>query len=370
MSKKITIHKKSKPIYDIVIEQDYSGLDDLLSALELKGHRALIVTDSNVEVHYAQKVYKILYQHASFVDILALPPGESYKELNTVQQIYSCLINHQFDRKDFLFALGGGVIGDMTGYAAATYLRGISFVQLPTSLLSMVDSSIGGKTGVDFQNYKNMIGAFYQPKAVYMNLSVLNTLPDREFYSGFGEIIKHGLILDESYYGYLKENSEKALDRDYDVLEEIIYRSCHIKQQVVEEDPFERGQRAILNFGHTIGHSIEKVMDFSMLHGECVAVGIAAASFISCRRGQITLEKLNDIIHLLESYHLPSAITLKEENMIYDSILKTIKNDKKMEAGTIKFILLQRVGEACIDKTVNDEELLAAIKYIMGGQLL
>lgn len=370
MSKKITIHKENRPIYDIVIEQDYSKLSELLSTLELKGHRALVVTDSNVGVHYAQKVVEILYQYASFVDILTLPPGESYKELNTVQQIYSCLIKHQFDRKDFLFALGGGVIGDMTGYTAATYLRGISFVQLPTSLLSMVDSSIGGKTGVDFQCYKNMVGAFYQPKAVYINLSVLNTLPDREFYSGFGEIIKHGLILDSNYYEYLKANSEKAMGRDYDILEEIIYQSCRIKQQIVEEDPFEKGQRAILNFGHTIGHSIEKAMDFSMLHGECVAIGIAAASFISYKRKLITSEELNDIIHLLESYYLPTVITLQEQNMTYDSILKTIKNDKKMEAGTIKFILLQKIGEAFIDKTVSDEELLAATKYIMGVQLL
>lgn len=367
MSKRITVHKENEPIYDIIIEKDYKGLNDLLSTLELKGHRALIVTDSNIGIHYAGKVSEILCQQASFVDIITLPPGESYKELTTIQQIYSCLIHHQFDRKDFLFALGGGVIGDMTGYAAATYLRGISFVQLPTSLLSMVDSSIGGKTGVDFQNYKNMVGAFYQPKAVYMNLSVLDTLPDREFYSGFGEIIKHGLILDKAYYDYLKANSKRALSRDYDVLEEIVYQSCCIKQKVVEEDPFERGQRAILNFGHTIGHSIEKAMDFSMLHGECVSVGIAAASFISCKRGLISPEELKDIVYLLESYQLPGTVTFPKSESICDIVLKAIKNDKKMEAGKIKFILLQKIGEAFIDKTVTDEELLASIQYTVGG---
>lgn len=370
MSKKITIHKETKPVYDIIIERDYNSLDALVASLELKGHRALIITDSNIGIHYAQTVASILHSHASFVDILTLPPGESQKELSTIQQIYSYLISHHFDRKDFLFALGGGVIGDMTGYAAATYLRGISFVQLPTSLLAMVDSSIGGKTGVDFQNYKNMVGAFYQPKAVYINLSVLNTLPDREFYSGFAEIIKHGLILDQDYYEYLIENSEKALSRNYDILEEIIDRSCQLKQQVVEEDPFETGQRAILNFGHTIGHSVEKAMNFSMLHGECVAVGIAAASFLSYQRGFISQKELNQIISLVESYRLPSVIPLQEQNMTYDFILKAIRNDKKMEAGAIKFILLQKPGKAVIDKTVNKDELLAAIKYIMGVQLL
>ena len=370
MSRKITIHKENSPIYDIIIEKDYSGLAPLLSTLELEGHRALIITDSNVGIHYAAQVADIISKYAIAVDILTLPPGESYKCLNTVQLIYSYLVEHHFDRKDFLFALGGGVIGDMTGYTAATYLRGISFVQLPTSLLSMVDSSIGGKTGVDFQNYKNMVGAFYQPKAVYINLQTLNTLPEREFYSGFGEIIKHGLILDKAYYEYLKVNYEKALARDYDTLESIVYRSCQLKQQVVEEDPFETGKRAILNFGHTIGHSVEKAMNFSMLHGECVATGIAAAAYISYQRELISQNDLNEIVTLLENYRLPVAISLYEQNLSHNSILDAIKNDKKMDAGTIKFILLKQIGAAYIEKTVTDDELLSAIKYIMGVQLL
>lgn len=370
MSKQIAIHKDSKAIYDILIEEDYSGLGALVSTLGLKGHKALIITDSNIGVHYADKVSSILQEYASFVDVLTLPPGEKHKELKTVQQIYTYLIEHHFDRKDFLFALGGGVIGDMTGFTAATYLRGISFVQLPTSLLAMVDSSIGGKTGVDFEQYKNMVGAFHQPKAVYISLQTLNTLPDREFYSGFGEIIKHGLILNRNYYAYLKENCDKALNRDYHILEEIIYESCKIKQQVVEADPYEAGERALLNFGHSIGHAVEKYMDFSMLHGECVAVGMAAASYISCCRGHLTHEELRDIIKTLEQYHLPAAIVLQEQNLTQNSILTAMKNDKKVEADTIKFILLSAIGKACIDRTVTEEEMLSAIKYIMGVQLL
>lgn len=370
MSRKLTIHKEGKAIYDIAIERDYRGLESLLSTLDVKGHRALIVTDSNIGIHYAKEVVQIIGRLASFVDVLTLPPGESQKNLNTVQLIYETLIRQQFDRKDFLFALGGGVIGDMIGYTAATYLRGISFVQLPTSLLAMVDSSIGGKTGVDFQNYKNMVGAFYQPKAVYMNLGTLATLPDREFYSGFAEIIKHGLILDKEYYVCLKEHCKEALARDYDVLEDVICRSCQIKQQVVEEDPYEAGKRALLNFGHTIGHSVEKAMNFSLLHGECVAVGIAAAAYLSFKRGQMGEKDLDEIIQVLEQYQLPTTITLPEQNLGHDLILKAIKNDKKMEAGSIKFILLRCIGEAYIDKTVMDAELLAAIEYIMGVKLL
>lgn len=370
MSKKLTVHKDNKKIYDIAIEKDYSGLDSLLDTLELKGHRALIITDTNIEPYYLNEVSDIIKNHASFVGTCLIPPGEAYKELNTVQLIYTSLIENQFDRKDFLFALGGGVIGDMTGYAAATYLRGISFVQLPTSLLSMVDSSIGGKTGVDFQHYKNMIGAFYQPKAVYINLKTLETLPAREFYSGFGEIIKHGLILNKAYYIYLKENAQRAIARDYDVLEEIVYQSCQIKQLIVEEDPYESGRRALLNFGHSIGHALEKTMDFSMLHGECVAIGSLAAAHISLQRGQISERELNDLIQVVESYHLPTTITLSERHLAQNSILKAMKKDKKMESGIIKFILLKVIGEAYIDKSVTEAELIAAIEYIMGVQSL
>lgn len=370
MSRQIRIHKENKPIYDITIEHDYSGLDRVLSTLELTGHRALIITDTNIGIHYADEVAKELRKYASFVDTLTLPAGENYKGLNTVQLIYSYLLEHQFDRRDFLFALGGGVIGDMTGFAAATYLRGISFVQLPTSLLAMVDSSVGGKTGVDFQSYKNMVGAFYQPKAVYINLNTLCTLPDREFYSGFGEIIKYGLSLDKDFYKYLTENCDKALERDFDVLEEIVYRSCQLKQEIVEDDPYEKGKRALLNFGHTIGHSVEKAMQFTMLHGECVAVGIAAAAYISCTRGFLSEEELSQLISVLEKYHLPAAITLSEQNLTQNTILKAVKNDKKMDAGQISFILLEKLGAAYIDKKVTEEEMLAAIQYIMGVQQL
>lgn len=369
MSKKITIHKENKPVYDIMIEKDYSGLENLLSGLTLEGHRALIIADTNSNIHSAE-VAEIISRHASFTDILILPPGENYKGLNTVQLIYSYLMEHHFDRKDFLFALGGGVIGDMTGFTAATYMRGISFVQLPTTLLSMVDSSIGGKTGVDFEGYKNIIGAFYQPKAVYINLKTLNTLPDREFYSGFGEIIKHGLILDHDYYDYLAAHCEEALARKSEVLEEVIYRSCQIKQQIVEDDPYEGGNRALLNFGHTIGHAVEKAMDFTMLHGECVAAGIAAAAYISFERGLVTGKELSGIIHILEQYHLPAAITLSEQNLTQNTILSSIKNDKKMVSGKIRFILLEKLGKACIDTTVTEEEMLSAIKYIMGVKQL
>ena len=214
----------------------------------------------------------------------------------------------RFERRDILIALGGGVTGDLTGYAAATYLRGIGFIQIPTSLLSQVDSSIGGKTGDDFSSYKNMVGAFHQPELVYSNVSTLKSLTKRQYISGLGEIIKHGLIKNAAYYRWLKENREDILARDTAVMMEMIKVSDEIKKNVVESDPFEKGERAKLNFGHTLGHSVEKLMDFKMLHGECVSIGMAAAAGISYERGLISRDDFDDVINTLEDFMLPVSI--------------------------------------------------------------
>lgn len=380
MSKKITVHgpmqasnqifpEHTVPIYDIFIEYDYSRLHNILEDLNIPNGKIMIVSDENVSGHYLNQVLEIAAKHCSCVKSCILEPGELYKNLDSIEQIYEQLILHHFDRSDVLLALGGGVIGDMTGYAAATYLRGIRFVQLPTSLLSMVDSSIGGKTGVDFKSYKNMVGAFYQPQAVYINLSVLASLPQREFYSGFGEIIKHGFIKNARYLQWLKEHSSDILNRDEALLEDMIYESCLIKQAVVEKDPTEKGERTLLNFGHTIGHSIEKFMDFSLLHGECVSLGIVAAAYISFSRGYISVQDFKEVTSLLETYHLPVVLTLEDHSLGRNEVISIVKHDKKMESGQIKFVLLHALGHAFLDKTVTDEEMLKAASFIMGVQV-
>lgn len=364
MSKEITISENNNPIYSIYIEKDYGKLSSILNKLYLSNGKILIVTDSNIGIHYAEKVKEIAEKSADLVKVLTLEPGEKHKNLDTVQKIYQVLIENKFDRKDVLIALGGGVIGDMTGFTAATYLRGIRFIQLPTSLLAMVDSSIGGKTGVDYLAYKNMVGSFHQPSAVYINLQVLDTLPEREFYSGFGEIIKHGLIKDKLYYEWLKEKVTSILNRDMLSLEQTIYQSCQIKKQVVESDPYEQGERALLNFGHTIGHSIEKLLDFSFLHGECVALGIVSAVLLSVQHEHITEEEGKDIIKTLKQYHLP--VSLQHVSFSSKEVLEVTKNDKKMEAGKIKFILLHSIGEAYINREVSEEDMLLCIEEILG----
>lgn len=360
MSEKIIIHYEEKPIYSILIEHDFQKLGQELRSLNYQNRRFCIVSDSNVAGHYSDQISEILKGFASKVCCFTIPAGEESKNLSTVEELYKFLINEKFDRKDVLVALGGGVVGDLTGYTAATYLRGIDFIQIPTSLLAQVDSSIGGKTGVDFDSYKNMIGAFYQPKLVYMNLATLDTLDLRQYYSGLAEVIKYGLIKDLDFYVWMIQNIAEIYTHEPDVLEQLVTRSCLAKRDIVEKDPKEQGERALLNFGHTIGHSIEKRENFRLLHGECVALGMLAAAHISWQRNYIEQDEFLEFRDMLVGFRLP--ISLDEVNT--EELIAITKLDKKMDAGKIKFILLKEIGTAYIDTTVTDKELKEAIQYL------
>ena len=365
MSKKLHINKTvSGEAYDILVESDFEGLGEAVSKLPFRPYKICIVTDSQVGAHYAFQVESVFNSLDIKTHIFTFTAGEERKNLDTVSDLYRFLIERHFDRKSALVALGGGVTGDLTGFAAATYLRGIPFIQVPTSLLADTDSSIGGKTGVDMDEYKNMVGAFYMPSLVYINVSTINTLPPREFSSGMAEIIKHGLIRDREYLNDLRANIEAVQARDYVALEDIIYRSLCIKAAVVEEDPKEQGVRAILNFGHTIGHAIERYMDFRLTHGECVALGSVAAMEISRLRGYITGEEVLEAEDIFSAYALPVHI----EDINADELIDITRSDKKMDKGHIRFILLKAVGDAVIDNTVSDEELRAGIEYISKGR--
>ncbi len=361
MSELITVHYNEKPIYDIAIEKDFSKLAMKVSELGISGRKLCIVTDSNVGELYADEVKNELEKTGNAVFVYTFKAGEASKNLNTVEDVYEYLIINKFDRKDMIVALGGGVVGDLAGFTAATYLRGIDFIQVPTSLLAQVDSSIGGKTGVDFRAYKNMVGAFHQPRLVYMNLSVLGSLSERLFNSGFGEIIKHGFIRDKEYYTWLKENIQHIKSHDYDALENMIAISCNIKRRVVELDPTEKGDRALLNFGHTLGHAIEKLKNFELYHGECVVLGMVAALEISRTRQLISDAEYEDAINTFKAYNFPVTV----DGISVEDVIKVSKNDKKMDAGKIKFILLDRIGNAYIDKTVTDDEMRAALSKVI-----
>lgn len=361
MAKRMTVKTSPKGSYDIVLTDSFLELPKELEAFSITEKKLCIVTDSNVGAYYTEEVKNLLTLHCSEVCVFTFPAGEEQKHLGTVQDVYRFLIEHRFDRKDMLIALGGGVVGDLTGYTAATYLRGIQFIQIPTTLLAQVDSSIGGKTGVDFDQYKNMVGAFYMPSLVYMNLSVLKTLDERQYASGMAEILKHGLIKNASYYEWLITHFEEIQNRDMELIEEMVSESCQIKKAVVEKDPTEQGERALLNFGHTLGHAIEKYKQFSMLHGECVALGCVAAAYISWKREMLSKEEFYEIRDMFVPFSLPISIT----DISPEDVIALTKSDKKMEHGKIKFILLKKIGKAVIDTGVTEEEMLEALKQLV-----
>lgn len=349
------------PLYQILLKEDFEGLAPLLHSLDAAERKICIVSDSVVGALYGDTVRGILENAGFSVVLFTFPAGEASKNLSTVEKLYDFLIEHSFDRNDILLALGGGVTGDLTGFAAATYLRGIRFVGIPTSLLSMVDSSIGGKTGVDFKAYKNMVGAFYQPSAVYINVNALKTLSEREFLAGMGEVVKHGFIRDFEFYTFLKEHREEILGKNTEVLCSMIYRSLSIKKVVVERDPKEKGERALLNFGHTVGHAVEKLSNFSLLHGECVSVGMIAAAEVSVLRGTLSAEDSLKIRELLTAYGMRTKVPALEK----EALLSVCHRDKKADGSRIKFVLLDALGNAFIDPEVSDEEIWSAFQTIL-----
>ena len=345
-------------IYDIVYSDDFDGLDRFFERYNGNSKRKVcIVSDSKVASIYMDAILNKASSHFQKVVSYVFPEGEESKNLDTVKSLYVKLIEEKFDRKDLLLALGGGVTGDMCGYAAATYLRGVDFIQVPTSLLADVDSSIGGKTGVDFDQYKNMVGAFHMPKQVYINLSTLSSLDERQLWSGMGEVVKSALIKDADFYDWLKENIENV--KDLNSLRYLIYKCNVVKKNVVEEDPHEtKGERALLNFGHTLGHALEKYMNFQFLHGECVSIGCILAAYISRDKGYISPEESHDIeSFIIKNFNLPEL----PDDLDVKKVVSFTHNDKKVSGNVIKFILLKEIGNAIIDTTVTDSDMEKAV---------
>lgn len=361
---KVDIGKESKEAYNIVIEADFGKLSSLISDVFSTCKKLMLVFDSNTDKYYKEIVSKILLNTNKDILNFTFNAGEDSKNLNTVYKLYEELIINKFERNDVILAVGGGVVGDLAGFCAATFLRGIRFAQIPTTLLAMTDSSVGGKTGVDLMAYKNMVGAFHQPKLVYMNTATLDTLPEREFLSGMAEVIKYGYISDGGFLKYLEENVDGILARNESDLQHIIYTSCRIKKEVVEKDPMEEGIRAILNYGHTVGHAIEKLMNFTLLHGECVALGMVAAAKIAHHRNLISTSQLDEMKELLIKFKLYKSISISNLNFSREDVLLATKSDKKMQGGIIKFILTKRVGEADIYRDISDEELMIGINEV------
>ncbi len=286
---------------------------------------------------------------------ILIPDGEGFKSLSSVEEIYTDMLKARLDRKAVVVALGGGVIGDIAGFAASTYMRGVDFVQVPTTLLAQVDSSVGGKTGVNHPLGKNMIGSFWQPRLVWIDTETLKTLPQREFLSGIAEVIKYGVIWDEEFFRFLEEHSREVLAHDPEALERVIRRSCEIKAEVVSKDERESGLRAILNYGHTIGHALETATGYARyLHGEGVAIGMYAEARLGQQAGLLEAGQTARIRALIELYGLPSSLP---EDISFDAVLSAMQLDKKAVAGNLKFVLPERIGAVTIKGGLSAEEI-------------
>ena len=327
----------------------------------------LILTDENVYNHQLENFInsinvKMIYEYI-------VPAGEDSKSLSIYEDIIKYCTKINLSRKSLIIALGGGVIGDLAGFTASTYMRGIDVCQIPTSLLAQVDSSVGGKTGINIGNLKNIIGTFYQPKFTYININALQTLPENEFISGMAEVIKYGVIYDYKLLHYIIENSEKILDKDNEVLNYIIKRSIEIKADIVSKDEKEGGLRKILNFGHTFGHGIEKICKIS--HGEAVSIGMHMAFKLSLKKGYINEDYYNQFIKACNKFNLPlrfnpfldeEEITEDKKDNVNKEILEIMKNDKKNSFGNINLILPIELGKVKIIDNIDEDEILKIIK--------
>ena len=346
---KVDLGDRSYPIY---IGTNLLTEDELL-VRHIRGNSALVVSNTTVAPLYLAKVEAVLKAHDIRHDCIILDDGEQFKTLATIEKIIDTLLRQRHDRQTTLIALGGGVVGDITGFAASIYQRGVNYIQIPTTLLSQVDSSVGGKTGVNHPLGKNMIGAFYQPECVIADTGTLDTLPPRELSAGLAEVIKYGLIHDPDFFDWLERNIELLLASDYQALCQAILVSCTIKADIVAIDERESGIRAILNLGHTFGHAIETTMGYgNWLHGEAVAAGMVMAVDLSLRHQWIDETVKQRTISLLEKTALPVK---PPPEMTLDQYMNAMAIDKKTLNGTIKLVLLKKLGEAFISADYDPE---------------
>ncbi len=347
--------------YQIAIAPDLlSQLGTMMQQLHL-GKKVLLISNPEIFGHYGETCLQSL-ETAGFTTCTHLiPAGEEYKHLQSIQQVYDTALANHLERSSTFVALGGGVIGDMTGFSAATWLRGVNFVQVPTSLLAIVDASVGGKTGVNHPQGKNLIGAFYQPKLVAIDPNLLKTLPPREFRAGMAEVIKYGVIWDKDLFTKLEHHQHlDTLEGVGDeLIETIITRSCQAKAEVVSQDEKEAGLRAILNYGHTIGHAVESLTNYKQfVHGEAVAIGMVAAGKIAVEMGLWTAQEAQRQDSLIAKTGLPTEIPTE---LVIEDILETIKSDKKVKAGKVRFILPTTIGKVTISDRVTPEIIKQAL---------
>jgi len=360
---RVNLETSRKDSYEIFIGEDI--VDPVGVITKVKNHvdRYVIITDSNVNPLYGKMVTERFEQTAIPVDVVEIPAGESSKSLDTVLDVARQLIRLKVSRKSLLIALGGGVVGDVAGFVASIYMRSIPYIQIPTTLLAQVDSSVGGKTGVDLPEGKNLLGTFYQPKAVYIGLSFLKTLSEEDLANGLAEIIKYSIIADNNLFEFLEQESDGIKKRKPSLMESLVGRSCKIKADIVEMDEKELGLRRILNFGHTLGHALEAASGFGLSHGEAVSIGIVGAANISHRLDYLDTAPYTKIVDLIKHYELPTKIPAGLETA---RILDFMATDKKAVGGQLHFVLVKKIGVPFVTPEVPSGVVVEAIEELQG----
>ncbi len=354
----VSLGARSYPI--IIGTETLRALPSLTARLGLTGKVGL-VTDSNVGPLYGERVEQLLRDCRLAPVTYTMKAGESYKRLARIEEITGAFLEAGLDRGSTVFALGGGVVGDVAGYAAASFMRGIPYIQIPTTIVAQVDSSVGGKTGVNHPLSKNTIGAFHQPSAVVVDMTLLRTLPEREVRAGLAEVIKHGVIAEEGLFAHMEREASRILELDLDALEFPIRRSCEIKADIVGRDEREGGVRANLNYGHTFGHGIEAASNYQFfLHGEAVALGMICAGALSESLGMVTGEFCERQRACIEQYGLP----VQWRGAPVDAIVSAMRRDKKVRAGQMKFIVADRIGHVVQRTDISEEQARAALEAI------
>ena len=359
--------------YDIIIEH---GLLSELGALISKKFgkpKTFIVTDSNIAVHWLKQTIESLSAQGMSPKVLEVPVGESTKSFINLEKIIDQLLESKVDRDSVLVALGGGVIGDLAGFAGAVTLRGIKVIQVPTTLLSQVDSSVGGKTGVNVRQGKNLVGSFHQPSLVAIDTQVLQTLPSRQLFAGYAEVLKYGLIKDRSFFDWLELNGKKVLEGDKLAQQFAIFTSCRIKAEIVEADEKEKNLRAILNFGHTFGHALEAEAgyDGNLLHGEAVSIGMVLAIELSKSLGYLSGQDAGRAVEYIRNIGLPTNINSIEGSTSWhpDGIIQHMQHDKKVSNGQLRFVLIKSIGEAYLTADVERNDIYRVIEKSLSGEL-
>ena len=359
--------------YDIIIEHGLlSNLGALISE-KFGKPKIFIVTDNNISVHWLEQTIESFSAQGVSPKVLEVPVGENTKSFINLEKIIDQLLESKVDRNSLLIALGGGVIGDLTGFAGAVTLRGIKVIQVPTTLLSQVDSSVGGKTGINVRQGKNLVGSFYQPSLVAVDTQVLKTLPQRQLFAGYAEVVKYGLIKDCSFFEWLELNGKKVLDGDKLAQQYAIFTSCRIKAEIVEADEKEQNLRAILNFGHTFGHALEAEAgyDGNLLHGEAVSIGMVMAIELSKNLGHLSGQDAGRAIEYIRSIGLPTNINSIEGSTSWnpDGLIQHMQHDKKVSNGQLRFVLIKGIGEAYLTADVEKKQVYSVIEKSLSGDL-